>query len=332
MGLGPWFNAVVIVLLLSVVSETVRAKVWTRWRLWVSSATVFLALGQGYALTVLWQNTTPAILPAEISWVGRLVIVVALATTTMGFVFLAEVADISGLGYGRNPFLFYAITLIPALLSPTIQMFAHGVKAEIPGLLADLAAPTAAALVILGATAGLLAYRRVSSRTAVPLLCSGVVMPPLFASALLFCPVIIANFVSASPTGSASRAFASLVLTNWTSRGPSAIGDALYLLVWLALLVAAAIFVVFTFPYRQGTRRAQKVAQRLSAISGLILVVLIVFIPQTEWLLTTAIGHPAGVNATAMVMFVGLGWPTIVAVTATVAGSTRAPVDPMPAF
>ena len=74
MGLNPYINATIIMQLMQVVSTRIeeiskegeqgRRRI-TRWSRYL---TVALAALQAYGLTVLFQHTTPAILPADMDW------------------------------------------------------------------------------------------------------------------------------------------------------------------------------------------------------------------------------------------------------------------------
>src|ERR1700687_4621220 len=81
MGMNPYINATIIMQLMTVISERIKEiskegemgrRRITRWSRYL---TVVLGAGQAYGFTVLFQNTTPAILPA-LDWFQRLQIVV----------------------------------------------------------------------------------------------------------------------------------------------------------------------------------------------------------------------------------------------------------------
>src|SRR5438093_10986479 len=82
MGVNPYINASIIMQLMTVISERVKEiskegeagrRRITRWTRYL---TVALALGQSYGYTVLFQNTNPAILQANMDWFQRLTIMV----------------------------------------------------------------------------------------------------------------------------------------------------------------------------------------------------------------------------------------------------------------
>lgn len=329
MGMRPWFNALVVVILLSVISDTLRPRIAANLWLWVVSATFFLAAVEAYGLTVLWQSTAPAGLPFQLTWMDRLIDVGALTATTMLLVFLAQVVDERGLGYGCNPFLFYAITLVPTLSGPIWRFVASAwILRSADYLLA--AAIVLIAVIAIGSatTLALLAYRTLGPRrqpAKVSLLVTGVVLPPLFANSIMFLPVIAANFLASAPSGSFANGLATFIRVYWTDEGPSWLGNVIYLVVYAALIVSAAVFVV-------GVRRPWDAepgpaVTRLGIIAGLLLVVIVVGIPEAASFLTGLSGHPFEPNATLELMYIGLGWPTLVALATAYAG-VRPPKGP----
>src|SRR5919202_2884033 len=84
MGVNPYINASIIMQLMTVVSvrikeiskegEMGRRRI-TRWTRYL---TIALAALQAYGFTVLFQNQTPAILPANMDWFQRTTIIVTL--------------------------------------------------------------------------------------------------------------------------------------------------------------------------------------------------------------------------------------------------------------
>src|SRR5207302_1919696 len=75
MGVTPYINASIIMQLMTVVSERIKEmqkeggemgrRRFTRWTRYL---TVALAIGQSYVITVMFQNTQPAVLPANMDW------------------------------------------------------------------------------------------------------------------------------------------------------------------------------------------------------------------------------------------------------------------------
>src|SRR5256885_3540497 len=88
MGMNPYINATIIMQLMTVISERIkeiqkegeagrrRIQRWSRY------LTVALGAGQAYGFTVLFQNTTPAIL-GPLDWFQRLEIVIVLTAGTV---------------------------------------------------------------------------------------------------------------------------------------------------------------------------------------------------------------------------------------------------------
>src|SRR5215831_8253095 len=81
MGVNPYINASIIMQLMTVISERIKEiqkegeqgrRRITRWTRYL---TVALGAGQAYGFTVLFQNTSPAILPV-LDWFQRLEIVI----------------------------------------------------------------------------------------------------------------------------------------------------------------------------------------------------------------------------------------------------------------
>src|SRR5437899_12245014 len=83
MGLNPFINATIIMQLMTVISERFKEiskdgeAGRRRIQRWSRFLTVALGAGQAYGFTVLFQNTSPAILP-PLDWFQRFEIVVVL--------------------------------------------------------------------------------------------------------------------------------------------------------------------------------------------------------------------------------------------------------------
>src|SRR5207237_8240429 len=112
MGMNPYINATIIMQLMTVISERIkeiqkegemgrrRIQRWSRY------LTVALGAGQAYGFTVLFQNTTPAILPA-LDWFPRLEIILTLPAGTVLIMWFGELITEYGIVYGVSLRLFY---------------------------------------------------------------------------------------------------------------------------------------------------------------------------------------------------------------------------------
>ncbi len=98
MGMNPYINATIIMQLMTVISERIkeiqkegetgrrRIQRWSRY------LTVALGAGQAYGFTVLFQNTSPAILPV-LDWFQRLEIVIVLTAGTVTLMWFGELTS-----------------------------------------------------------------------------------------------------------------------------------------------------------------------------------------------------------------------------------------------
>src|SRR6202166_5074947 len=97
MGMNPFINATIIMQLMTVISERIKEiskegeEGRRRIQRWSRYLTVVLGAGQAYGFTVLFQNTSPAILPA-LDWFQRGEIVLVL---TAGPVMLMCFGDLT---------------------------------------------------------------------------------------------------------------------------------------------------------------------------------------------------------------------------------------------
>ncbi|HEV2966878.1 MAG TPA: preprotein translocase subunit SecY, partial [Candidatus Dormibacteraeota bacterium] len=88
MGMNPFINATIIMQLMTVISERIKEiskegeEGRRRIQRWSRYLTVLLGAGQAYGFTVLFQNTSPAILPA-LDWFQRGEIVLVLTAGTV---------------------------------------------------------------------------------------------------------------------------------------------------------------------------------------------------------------------------------------------------------
>src|SRR5476649_1897168 len=107
MGMNPYINATIIMQLMTVISkegEAGRHRI-TRWSRYL---TVALGAGQAYGFTVLFQNTTPAIL-GTLDWFQRLQIVLVLTAGTVMLMWFGELISEYGIGNGVSLIIFAGI-------------------------------------------------------------------------------------------------------------------------------------------------------------------------------------------------------------------------------
>src|SRR3989475_2018988 len=114
MGMNPYINATIIIQLMTVISERIkeiqkegeagrrRIQRWSRY------LTVALGAGQAYGFTVLFQNTTPAILPV-LDWFQRLQIILVLTAGTVMLMWFGELITEYGIGNGVSLIIFAGI-------------------------------------------------------------------------------------------------------------------------------------------------------------------------------------------------------------------------------
>src|SRR5258705_10583868 len=114
MGMNPYINATIIMQLMTVISERIkeiqkegeagrrRIQRWSRY------LTVALGAGQAYGFTVLFQNTSPAILP-PLDWFQRFEIVVVLTAGSVLLMWLGELISEYGIGNGVSLIIFAGI-------------------------------------------------------------------------------------------------------------------------------------------------------------------------------------------------------------------------------
>src|SRR2546426_1690068 len=114
MGMNPYINATIIMQLMTVISERIkeiqkegeagrrRIQRWSRY------LTVALGAGQAYGFTVLFQNTTPAIL-GPLDWFQRLQIILVLTAGTVMLMWFGELITEYGIGNGVSLIIFAGI-------------------------------------------------------------------------------------------------------------------------------------------------------------------------------------------------------------------------------
>src|SRR5256885_8867360 len=219
MGMNPYINATIIMQLMTVISERIkeiskegetgrrRIQRWSRY------LTVALGAGQAYGFTVLFQNTTPAILP-QLDWFPRLEIILQLTAGTVMIMWFGELITEYGIGNGVSLIIFAGIIgrgpqgvaavfaahsagggladYIPFILFGVIALVMTAVIIEVQQAVRKI--PIQSAQRVAGG-------REVGGRGSfLPL---GVnhagVIPIIFAISVMFLPTIIANYFNAAP-------------------------------------------------------------------------------------------------------------------------------------
>ena len=324
-GLSPYIAALIIVTLLVVISERVRsianhAGGPLRLRRWTRALTVLLALGQAYGWTVLMQNGSA--LPSPMDWFPRLVVVLELVGGTMILLLLGDVLDDFGLGFGNGAILIYALSPLAVEVHRLAFIFSSAPSVEALYLPFGVWLAFSIGVVTI-AVAVRIAIRRfpapelkkkVSKPVDLKLLLSGVLRPPLFAHAVMFLPVIYANWVSVS-NPSAFR----WITDSWTPYGPNSWTNIAYVAVDVGLVIGFTYFVVAC---DFGSRLPQSLTahiNRLTFICGTFLALTTVVFPVLEWDASRAAGSAIPMSGTDAVLIVVL----ILAIVGSLEQSTR---------
>ena len=300
MGLGSYVWAVIGITSARVFSKKIRSLETTsdgRRSLarWTRGLAVLLALGQANGFTYLMQQTSPPGFPV-MDWSARLLVMLVMVGGFVSVLFLADILDEFGLGFGNGAFLIYALTP----LADQVHRLA-GILATSPSVQAlylPLAIWAAFALAVVVVTiATLLAGRRIPPAGAenrsewapveVRLLMAGVLRPPVIAFTLLSSPVILVTSFYAGNSG----------LPRWltdvyTPYGPNPWTDAGYVTVNAALVVALVyLLVALDTAYRPIRPDLIFTINRLLFIGGSMLAITTVVAPILEWNATRAAGR-----------------------------------------
>src|SRR6266702_983966 len=114
MGMNPYINATIIMQLMTVISERIKEiqkegeSGRRRIQRWSRYLTVALGAGQAYGFTVLFQNTTPAIL-GPLDWFQRTQIILVLTAGTVMLMWFGELITEYGIGNGVSLIIFAGI-------------------------------------------------------------------------------------------------------------------------------------------------------------------------------------------------------------------------------
>ncbi|HSP10343.1 MAG TPA: SecY family transport protein [Candidatus Dormibacteraeota bacterium] len=327
LGVRPYVSALIVMALARIISVHLRAlgsddqgrRLLMRWTRVIAAV---LAIGQAYALAALLQ--TDAMVP-PLDWFLRLALVLQLTAGTMTLVFLGELIDEAGLGFGNGVLWIYALGAV-ATQTQRLQGFASTASAYRDfSQYRPLTIWIGASIVlVLASVAVLRAFRAVTlveGRHAVrarpltlPLVMSGVLRPPVFASAVLSVPAIYSNYVARS-----QPAFHAWVEQNWTAYGTNPGWDLLYIAIAGGLVIFFAYFaasvdfdpVLMASRLKQrrlrveGRPRDEDAAgylrarfRRLTFAGASFLALATVAIPVPVYFVTTALGAPIPLSGT----------------------------------
>ena len=315
MGLQPYVYALMVITLIRVISARVRTIArrpdgMRRLRLWTRALTILLGMGQAYGWTVLYEVNN--VLP-PMDWFARLVIALELTGATMVLVFLGDVMDDFGLGFGNGAILIYALG---ALAGEVHRMAAFAASSpSLEALYRPLGVWVIFSIGVVASTvAVLLAVRRIApiegkkSRAVKPvelrMLLSGVLRPSLFATAVLFVPVIFGNYFGRSSPGAVAW-----IANHVTAYGANPWTDAAYTLVDACLVLGFTYFVV-ACDFSDAPRELRGLINRLTFIGGSFLALTVVVLPVLEWNVSMAAGHGIGMSGfdavlvTTMIIFI----------------------------
>ncbi len=312
LGLQPYVMALITIVLIRVVSKSVQTIAKTpegelRLRRWARGLTVLLAMGQAYGWTVLYQ--VDSFLP-PMDWSARLVIILQLTGGTMILVFLGDVLDEFGLGFGNGAILIYALSPLAVEMHRLADILAASPSLE------ALYRPLGVWIIfsiglVVASVAALLAVRRIppeegeetTAKKPVEFrgLLSGALRPPLFANAIVFVPVILANYLERTNPGAVVW-----VSEHVTAYGPNPWTDVAYAIIKVSLVIAFTYFVVgseFDGIYWQ------ELADRFNRfvfIGGTFLALAVVVVPILEWYASLEAGRGIGLSGFDAVLVVAM--------------------------
>src|SRR5881628_3613577 len=280
MGMNPYINATIIMQLMTVISERIkeiqkegemgrrRIQRWSRY------LTVALGAGQAYGFTVLFQNTSPAIL-GPLEWFQRLQIILVLTAGTVMLMWFGELITEYGIGNGVSLIIFAGIIgrgpqgvqavfgahstgggladYVPFIIFGLIALVMTGVIIEVQQAVRKI--PIQSAQRVAGG-------REVGRRASfLPLRVNHAgVIPIIFAISVMFLPTIIANYFTGAPPDTWYYKAAAWVRGNFspsTANVPMAI-------------TYNALYFAFTFVYTAITFDVHDVAENLKRYSSFI--------------------------------------------------------------
>jgi preprotein translocase subunit SecY len=284
MGMNPYINATIIMQLMTVISERIKEiqkegeSGRRRIQRWSRYLTVALGAGQAYGFTVLFQNTSPAILPA-LDWFPRLEIILTLTAGTVMLMWFGELITEHGIGNGISLIIFAGIIgrgpqgiaavfaahttgggladYVPFILFGGIALIMTAVIIEVQQAVRKIPIQSAQRVAQ--------GSRTVTRQSFLPLRVNHAgVIPIIFAISVMFLPTIVANYFTAAPTGTWYYNAAAWLRGNWdpaTSNVPMAIT---YNVLYFAFTFG------FTYFYTAITFEVHDVADNLKRYSSFI--------------------------------------------------------------
>jgi preprotein translocase subunit SecY len=284
MGMNPYINATIIMQLMTVISERIKEiqkegeSGRRRIQRWSRYLTVALGAGQAYGFTVLFQNTSPAILPA-LDWFPRLEIILTLTAGTVMLMWFGELITEYGIGNGVSLIIFAGIIgrgpqgvaavfaahttgggladYVPFILFGGIALLMTAVIIEVQQAVRKIPIQSAQRVAQ--------GSRTVTRQSFLPLRVNHAgVIPIIFAISVMFLPTILANYFTGAPPDTWYYKAAAWLRGNWdpaTSNVPMAITyNALYF----------AFTFGFTYFYTAITFEVHDVADNLKRYSSFI--------------------------------------------------------------
>lgn len=267
LGLNPFINASIIMQLMTIVSTRIDeiskegAIGRRRFNRWIRYLTVPLAFGQSYGFTILFQNTgsTP-ILPLDMDWFQRLVIMTTLTAGTILAMWLGELITEFGIGNGISLIIFSGIVArAPTTVGSTVlgHTGAGGLADVLPFVVLAVIVLVAIAFVIevqqaqrkipIQSAQRLAGGRTVQGRqSTLPLRVNTAgVIPIIFALSIMTFPTIIASYFAAAPTGTWYYNFFAWVRGNFTPYGPNLTATVAYNVLYFLFIFAFTYFYTF---------------------------------------------------------------------------------------
>jgi len=221
MGLNPFINATIIMQLMTVISERIKEiskdgeAGRRRIQRWSRFLTVALGAGQAYGFTVLFQNTSPAILP-PLDWFQRFEIVVVLTAGSVLLMWLGELISEYGIGNGVSLIIFAGIIgQGPQGIAAVFGARSTGgdLADYVPFIIFGLIAVVMTAVIIevqqavrkipIQSAQRTVGLKQVQSRSSfLPLRVNHAgVIPIIFAISVMFLPTLVANYLIGAPQG-----------------------------------------------------------------------------------------------------------------------------------
>jgi preprotein translocase subunit SecY len=286
MGINPYINASIIMSLMTVVSERIKEmqkeggeQGRRRFQRWTRYLTVALAIGQSYGITVLFQNTQPPILSADMDWFQRLSIMITMTGGTVLAMWLGELISEHGIGNGISLIIFAGI-LGRAPQQLYSQFIANqkgaGLADYLPVIIIALMALIAVGFVIevqqavrkipIQSAQRLSGGRTVQGRQSVlPLKVNTAgVIPIIFAISIMTFPQIVGNYLRGADQSTWYAQAANWVTSNFVPSGPNLPAVISYNVLYFLFIVG------FTYFYTAVTFDVHDVANNLRRISSFI--------------------------------------------------------------